>query len=90
MKTRDGVLCPDLLAGWSEEQRELFNNDWNYDSFLDGLEDFPDCQTTEPTIPDEVRDHLQTAKGSHKRAVESSTESKPRKRSKNAPLFTIK
>ena len=89
-KRETGVLCPDLLAGWSEEQRELFNNDWNHDSFLDGLKDFPDCQTPEPTIPDKVCNHLQTGKGSRKRPVESSTESTPRKRSKTAPLFTIK
>ena len=88
-KRETGVLCPDLVAGWSEEQRELFNNDWNHDSFLDGLKDFPDCQTPEPTIPEKVCDHSQTGKGSRKRAVESSTESTPRKRSKTAPLFTI-
>ena len=50
----------------------------------------PHCQTPEPAILDEVCDHLQTGKGSRKRAVESSTESTPSKRSKTVPLFTIK
>ena len=54
------------------------------------MEDFPNCQTPEPTIPDEVCDQLQTGKGSRKRGAESSTESTPSKRSKSVPLCTIK
>ena len=56
-----GVLCPDLLTGWSEEQRELFNTDWNRDLFLDGLE--------EP-ITHVLPDRIQTGEGSRKRPVE--------------------
>ena len=83
---RHGV-CRELLMSWTEQQREWFDNDWNEDSFLTGMED--------ATM--EVFEHLdepleeatiQSGEGSCKRPAEASASQS--KKSKTVPLFTIK
>ena len=63
---RGPEIFPQLMDGWSGEERLSFennwNDNWNDDSFLAGLE--------EPTTPEVLPDHIHIGERSRKRPAE--------------------
>ena len=53
---RGPEIFPQLMDGWSKEERRSFEDDWNDDSFLAGL--------VEPATPDVLSDPIHIGEGS--------------------------
>ena len=98
-------IYPELFNGWSTEERDLFNADWNDDSFLAGLESVNPPLTPEvmpewfndwddnsflDDLSEIMPDAIQTGEGNRKRPATPTMEPTQSKKSKTVPLFTIK
>lgn len=81
-------IHPDLFNGWSVEQRNAFERDWQDDSFLEYLFEEPPQQLPEPN--QEMGLAIQNNQLGEGKRKHDGVERSPSKRSKAEEYFTIK